>query len=40
MEIKEEINALLKQDKVVTKSVELIRSITGIGILNSSYCAG
>jgi transposase len=35
VEIKEEINALLKQDEAVTKSVEVIRSIPGIGTLTA-----
>lgn len=34
-EIKGEMNALIKQDKGVTKSVELISSIPGVGILTA-----
>ena len=34
-EIKEEMNALVKQDKEVNKSVELISSIPGVGILTA-----
>jgi transposase len=35
MQIKEEVNALVKQDKEVNKSVEIISSITGIGTLTA-----
>lgn len=35
MEIKEEINALVKKDKAISKSVELITSIHGVGILTA-----
>ena len=34
-QIKEEINALVTQDKGVTKSVELMRSIPGVGLLTA-----
>lgn len=35
LEIKEQINALVKQDKAVSESVEVITSITGIGTLTA-----
>jgi transposase len=35
MQIKEEINVLVKQDKAVTKSVKLIVSIPGVGLLTA-----
>jgi transposase len=35
MQIKEELNALVKQDKAVNKSVELITSIPGVGVLTA-----
>ncbi len=35
MQIKEEINVLVKGDKEVKKSIELISSIAGIGTLTA-----
>lgn len=36
LQIKEEINALVKQDKAISKSVELITSIPGVGTLTAA----
>ena len=39
-EIKAEVAALVKQDEQLTKPVNIICSLTGVRLINSSYCFG